>query len=282
MHNTASNRRAGFIFSLLLTLLFASAFYLKIPDPLPEPVNPAPVLISYSSLEKRVTVPDFASIRDVKQKKQTFFDFLQPFIDSKNAEILKQRDVLLNIVDTIVSGTALDFRDKYFLRELSRIYEMPTEDVLNLNYLQRLLWRVDVIPPSLVLAQAANESAWGTSRFAKEGYNFFGQWCYTQGCGLVHNRRRVSAIHEVKSFSSIEEAVNAYFMNINTFPSYQFLRLIRQDLRQNKQTIDGISLAEGLGSYSERGEGYVQELRVLINNNKLLMRDHIITLPLQD
>ncbi|MFN0001471.1 MAG: glucosaminidase domain-containing protein [Pseudohongiellaceae bacterium] len=282
MHNTASNRRAGFIFSLLLTLLFASAFYLKIPDPLPEPVNPAPVLISYSSLEKRVTVPDFASIRDVKQKKQTFFDFLQPFIDSKNAEILKQRDVLLNIVDTIVSGTALDFRDKYFLRELSRIYEMPTEDVLNLNYLQRLLWRVDVIPPSLVLAQAANESAWGTSRFAKEGYNFFGQWCYTQGCGLVPNRRRVSAIHEVKSFSSIEEAVNAYFMNINTFPSYQFLRLIRQDLRQNKQTIDGISLAEGLGSYSERGEGYVQELRVLINNNKLLMRDHIITLPLQD
>jgi Bax protein len=71
-------------------------------------------------------------------------------------------------------------------------------------------------------------------------------------------------------------------MNINTFPSYQFLRLIRQDLRQNKQSIDGISLAEGLGSYSERGEGYVQELRVLINNNKLLMRDHIITLPLQD
>jgi Bax protein len=137
MHNTASNRRAGFIFSLLLTLLFASAFYLKIPDPLPEPVKPAPVLISYSSLEKRVTVPDFASIRDVKQKKQTFFDFLQPFIDSKNDEILKQRDVLLNIVDTIVSGTALDFRDKYFLLELSRIYEMPTEDVLNLNYLQR-------------------------------------------------------------------------------------------------------------------------------------------------
>jgi Bax protein len=154
---------------------------------------------------------------------------------------------------------------------------LPTDDVVDKAYLQRLLWRVDVIPPSLVLAQAASESAWGTSRFAQDGNNFFGQWCFKRGCGFVPASRRPTANHEVKSFASIEDAVHAYFMNLNTYPSYQYLRVIRQQLRNKEQPIDGISLSEGLGSYSERGDAYIKELRTMIYKNDLLTRDHNIT-----
>jgi Bax protein len=184
---------------------------------------------------------------------------------------------LLAIIRELDIGNAPGLKEQYFIRELSRIYELPTDDVLDQAYLQRLLWRVDVIPPSLVLAQAASESAWGTSRFAQEGNNYFGQWCFVPGCGFVPSRRRSTASHEVKSFNNVEEAVHAYFMNLNTFASYQYLRVIRQQLRNKEQPIDGISLSEGLGSYSERGDAYIKELRTMIYKNNLLTRDHNIT-----
>ncbi|MFM9673737.1 glucosaminidase domain-containing protein, partial [Streptomyces galilaeus] len=78
------------------------------------------------------------------------------------------------------------------------------------------LRRVDIIPKELALMQAANESAWGTSRFARIGLNFFGQWCYSQGCGMIPNRRNSGAAHEVAAFKSVRDAVSSYFKNINT------------------------------------------------------------------
>ena len=218
-------------------------------------------------------VPDFSAIADVTEKKTSFFDFLQPYINTENARIKRLRAKLLAVVAKIKDSTPLDYVETQFLQDLSLTYEVETDDLESPGFLATLVRRVDVIPPSLVLAQAANESAWGTSRFAIEGYNFFGQWCYTEGCGLVPQRRRASAFHEVKSFSSIQDSVNAYFMNLNTFPSYQELRSIRQELREREKPIDGISLAEGLSKYSERGEDYINELRSMIYYNALLERD---------
>jgi Bax protein len=218
-------------------------------------------------------LPNFAGIRDTDTKKKVFFDFLQPYVDAKNTEVQLQRQHLLGLIEKVRTGYVLDIDELLFLRNLSREYEVPTDDLQDQSFLQLLLRRVDVIPPSLVLAQAANESAWGTSRFAREGYNFFGQWCYEKGCGLVPDRRRPSDSHEVKSFASIEEAVHAYFQNLNTFPSYQSLRRIRQDLRDKARPIDGISLTEGLRSYSERGDAYIDELRQMIEYNDLQHRD---------
>lgn len=272
MYRPDNPRRAAFVYALLMASLFASAFYIKNPHRLPalSPTRePAPLIV-----ERPEPLPDFAAIPDVEEKKQTFFDFLQPFVDAKNTDIQQQRRRLVRLIEKIEAGRDLDYTEWGFLRTLSVEYEVPTDDLQNPAFLSLLLRRVDVIPPSLVLAQAANESAWGTSRFAQEGYNFFGQWCYTEGCGLVPGNRRASDSHEVKSFSSIEEAVHAYFMNLNTFPSYQYLRLIRQDLRRNEQPIDGISLSEGLQSYSERGDAYIDELRAMIRYNDLLHRDH--------
>jgi Bax protein len=283
MRTEVKKCRAGYFYALTLTVMFAAASRINIAT-VPEPVVAVvtdiakpPVADITQPNELPSEVPDFAAIRDTKQKKETFFNFLQPFIDAKNAEVQAQREVLLGIIHKLDSGTAPDIRDQYFIRELSRVYALPTDDVLDKAYLQRLLWRVDVIPPSLVLAQAASESAWGTSRFAQDGYNFFGQWCFVRGCGFVPSSRRSTASHEVKSFHSIEEAVHAYFMNLNTFPSYQSLRVIRQQLRHKEKPIDGISLSEGLGNYSERGDAYIKELRTMIYRNDLLNRDHNIT-----
>jgi Bax protein len=275
MQTPDQQRRAVFLYALLMVALFGSAFYIRHPQPPPDRFQPQ--VAQPAALVPAVsTLPDFAAIPDVEEKKQTFFDFLQPFVDARNAEIQRQRQRLLRLVEKIANGSDLDYTEWGFLRTLSVEYEVPADDLQNPAFLQLLLRRVDVIPPSLVLAQAANESAWGTSRFAQEGYNFFGQWCYSEGCGLVPVNRRPSDNHEVKSFSSIEEAVHAYFMNLNTFPSYQYLRLIRQDLRQNELPIDGISLSEGLQSYSERGDAYIDELRSMIYFNNLLHRDQIV------
>jgi Bax protein len=126
-----------------------------------------------------------------------------------------------------------------------------------------------VIPPSLVLAQAANESAWGTSRFARRGNNLFGQWCFSQGCGLVPRGRVEGASHEVASFSSPYRSVRSYIQNLNRHPTYQLLRDIRLKARNRDDIASGPSLAAGLLGYSERGEDYVEEIRNMIRHNNL-------------
>ncbi len=276
MSTSNKQRHALLMHTLLAAAMVAGAYHLKAPQPSQalKPTFTIRPLSDYHIPEPSVVVlPDFAAIHDIELKKQAFFDFLQPFIDAKNAEVRKQRLRLQLIVARIKVGVALGHDDNVFLWDLARKYEMKTDDLHEPGFLDRMTHRVDVLPPSLVLAQAANESGWGTSRFAQEGYNFFGQWCYTEGCGLVPGSRRSDASHEVKSFNSVADAVNAYFRNLNTFPSYQDLRLIRQELRQDSKPIDGISLTEGLVKYSERGEKYIQDLQAVIYKNNLLARD---------
>ncbi|MCR6652499.1 MAG: glucosaminidase domain-containing protein [Cellvibrionaceae bacterium] len=120
-----------------------------------------------------------------------------------------------------------------------------------------------------MLAQAASESAWGTSRFAREGYNYFGQWCFKAGCGIVPKRRLEGAYHEVTRFDSVRESVAAYFHNINTHSAYHGLRLLRQEKTARREPFSGHELAGKLTSYSERGAPYIEELRSIMRSNQL-------------
>jgi len=220
------------------------------------------------------TIPNFADILDVELKKQTFFNFIEPLVDDINADIQKQRQGVFAIRNKVSRNEEPTNNELNFLSSLAEIYEMQADEYGNLAFLNSLLRRVDEIPASLALAQAANESAWGTSRFAQNGYNFFGQWCYTNGCGIVPMRRLEGASHEVRRFESVRDSVEAYIHNLNTFPSYQMLRRIRQQLRQQNRPVDGISLADGLESYSARGLDYVDELQRMIYSNNLTERDN--------
>ena len=272
--------RGRLVTALLFVALLAGGYHLS-PVTVPEPFARArPVQYPQHSYHipdaSAVGVPNFGAIKDVQLRKKTFLDFLQPFVDAKNNEVRMQRRRLELIAAKLQRGQRLRQDENRFLWDLALNYEVKTDDLHDEGFIDRLLHRVDILPPSLVLAQAANESAWGTSRFAKEGNNFFGQWCYQEGCGLVPVRRRANASHEVKSFSSIEESVSAYFRNLNTNPGYQDLRLTRQALRSKEQPIDGISLTEGLERYSERGEAYVDDLQRMIYRNNLLNRDRTL------
>ncbi len=118
----------------------------------------------------------------------------------------------------------------------------------------------------MVLAQAADESAWGRSRFALFGHNLFGQWCFLPGCGIVPKRRPKGAHYEVQRFNNENEAIASYFHNLNTGKSY---RMLRAQSRKNNKPLSGITLAQGLNHYSSRGIKYVREIQQIIRRYKL-------------
>ena len=134
---------------------------------------------------------------------------------------------------------------------------------------ETLLRRVDVVPVSLALAQAAKESGWGTSRFVREGNNLFGEWCFEEGCGIVPKARAPGRRHEVRSFESPQASVESYLRNINTHPGYRSLRGARKAQRETRKDLSGVALARELSQYSERREDYVTEVRNLIIGNDL-------------
>ena len=195
---------------------------------------------------------------------------LRPLVDEKNTKLLKSRERLLKIKeewDGSATLTGVNKRNLARLREKFHVtYETYPEDA---RAIEILLLRVDVIPPAMVMAQAAVESGWGTSRFAEEAHNLFGHWCYKPGCGLVPSRRAANAKHEVKKFNNVEESLTAYFNNINTHNAYRPWRQLRAQLRHDETRFTGSTMVAELGKYSSRGPAYIHELRTVIRSNRL-------------
>ncbi len=217
------------------------------------------------------TAPDFAAIKEVKAKKAAFFDYLRPMVVIENQRIRNERAALLNMAQ-VEDGQRLTSEQQSYAKRLGKLYKVALEnDQVTHSWLKEMLIRVNVLPEALVLSQAANESAWGTSRFAREGNNYFGQWCYSKGCGMVPLQRSAGSSHEVASFSSTQQSVHGYFMNINRNRAYKELRILRQDI--SKQNVDleskhaAFLLTQGLLRYSERKEVYVGELQSMIRHN---------------
>lgn len=226
-----------------------------------------------SELDPIAIFPDFGAITNVTIKKQQFFDYLEDYVDEENQQLIEVRENLEPLAEMAQREVPFSERERGWLSQLADSYDLDPADLTDKELLSELMLRVDVIPVSLVLAQAANESAWGTSRFALEGNNLFGQWCFEEGCGLVPRRRASGATHEVKSFDSVAGAVSGYFNNINTNQSYEYLRELRADMREEQQQIDSMVLAFGLGRYSQRGDHYVDEVQNIIQQNDLHERD---------
>jgi Bax protein len=134
----------------------------------------------------------------------------------------------------------------------------------NQSLWRKLLRRVDIIPVSLIIAQAAYESDWGRSRFAKEGLNYFGQRCTVVGCGIIPKNRAAGEIYEVKKFPDVLSSIQGYIHNLNTHSAYMHLRKIRERQRLAHHKLQGEILAQGLFWYSERYERYVIAIRKII------------------
>ncbi|MDQ6981669.1 MAG: glucosaminidase domain-containing protein [Mariprofundus sp.] len=214
------------------------------------------------------TLSTAAPDNSAQQKKQQFFTFLKPVIESENAHILQQRKKLLRLK----SESRLSGRDLAWLTQLASEYGLAITGQPSSSNWQTLQARVDIIPVEMALVQAANESAWGTSRFAQQGNNYFGQWCYQKGCGIVPKHRISGATHEVQQFDNANHSVRAYMHNINTTRAYAGFRNIRQNLRVHKRPLNAEVLVVGLKSYSERGMAYVRIIQSMIRSNRSLIQ----------
>ena len=218
-------------------------------------------------------VPDFASIHDVNEMKEEFFGFLLPLVEAQNDWVLDNRSFLLGVESRLEAGRAIRGREQTRLELLGARYRVMLSEPAALEDVRELLLRVDIIPPSLALAQAAAESGWGRSRFAREANNLFGEWCFTTGCGLVPQRRIPGAAHEVTLFDTVGDAVDSYFRNLNSHPAYEPLRELRATARDEHGRVLGTHLIDGLEMYSERRGEYLEELRHMIRINQLLRLD---------
>ncbi len=217
-------------------------------------------------------LPDFERDGPVEVRKQAFFDYLAPRIRQVNAEVLAERQRLLALEARLEDGRPAGFRDRRWLRQRAVDYELePDPDRSPAETVALLKPRIDIVPPELALVQAAVESGWGRSRFARQANNLFGHWCYEAGCGLVPRDRTEGARHEVAAFESPRQSVERYLHNLNTHPPYRPFRQRRAAARAAGETPRALDLVNGLLRYSERREAYVDEIRSGIRTNRTLI-----------
>lgn len=216
------------------------------------------------------SLPDFSAIEDRDERKAAFFDFLDPYIEEANADLLAKRGRLHGIQRLHRSGN-LNSRDRRWFRQVAAEVGVEVEDgaLPSADQLEAVDLRLDIIPPSMALAQAALESGWGTSRFAREGNNLFGMWCYVPGCGIVPKRRPAGATYEVTKYRSARESFAAYMRNLNSNTAYASLWALRKDSRDAGEPLQGLVLADGLYRYSEEGWLYINKVKGVIRANQL-------------
>jgi Bax protein len=223
----------------------------------------------------KTVTPDFSAISDVKTKKTTFFGYMLPLVQQSNKSISQERAEFLEIRKRVGNHRSLTANQSETIQRLAKKYRVTGKGLLSAEAMTLLDRRIDNIPAALALAQAANESAWGTARFAVKGNNYFGLWCWSSDCGLVPDERTEGKSHEVTKFNDPVDSVKYYMLTLNSHPAYQKLRDIRLQARANNTPPTGTLLAGGLLSYSERGEAYIEELRAMIRVNNLSRFDQV-------
>ncbi|MGD8378211.1 MAG: glucosaminidase domain-containing protein [Gammaproteobacteria bacterium] len=209
--------------------------------------------------------PDFADL-PVPEKKSLFFRIMLPLVLAENARIRRSREFVEEAFHQGVDH--LDREQQANLAAIAKRYRVAG-DLTRSGNQAMLLRRVDTVPVALVLAQAANESGWGTSRFARQANNLFGIWTYKKDKGLTPRDRAPQARHFVRVFPDLRHAVRDYLRNINIGHAYRKLRLMRAEMRQQGKTMDASTLARGLHQYSERGQQYVDMIQAMIRTNDL-------------
>jgi Bax protein len=212
--------------------------------------------------------PDFGRM-SVEQKKREFFAYLSPMVARVNFEMADDRRRVERLRARYESGDPIGWLDRRWLGRLAVRLEVPIEEMELGEALAMLERRAGVVPEALVLVQAAIESGWGTSRFALEGNNYFGQRCYSADCGIVPEQRADGQRFGLAEFSSVAASVESYIMNLNTHEGYREFRLLREELRDADRPVTGLAVVESLVNYSERGADYVAQLEAMIRANNL-------------
>ena len=210
---------------------------------------------------------DIADVVSVTTRKRVFIKAILPVVLRVNEDILAAREKLQNLHDILDSGMSLSDDQREWLYEMADRYEADPYDW------DAFMARVDIIPPSLAIAQAAEESGWGTSRFAREGNALFGQYTFAAANGMLPEERASGQQHLIRAYSSLVDGVRSYMHNLNYHRAYGEFRGSRKWLRDRAKPIDGDKLAGELLRYSERGAKYVKTLRTIMRANNLAPLD---------
>ena len=207
---------------------------------------------------------DMKDLKDVKTRKHLFIRIMLPIIIAEQKRIREQRKTLKLILQSDIQQNKKmqDWLNKLF-KEYKIKPSLSFEEKAN-----ALLTKFDELPVTLVLAQAAIESGWGTSRFTRLGNSLFGEWTFEPGNGIIPANRQPGKTHEVKAFPSLQDAIASYIKNINRNNAYKELRKYRADMRKNHQPLDAKILAKGLQRYSQKGEAYVTSLLKILNSKE--------------
>jgi uncharacterized FlgJ-related protein len=200
---------------------------------------------------------DLDQIKTIKAKKETFLQIVLPLVVAENEKIETDRNYLLKVIRDNDSSEKLQWLKRKF-----KEYKVKDGDI------NELIEKVDIVPTSIALAQAAKESGWGTSRFALEGNAIFGQWTW-DGVGIEPLDKSDDQGHKILKFPILRASVKAYITNLNTHPSYKNFREKRLMLRQSNKALSGIDLIHELENYAETGKEYTRILEQIIEQNDL-------------
>jgi Bax protein len=207
-------------------------------------------------------------IENTKKRKEFFIQIVLPLIIKENDNIKLDRKTLFNIINKS-NNTASEIN---WLENKYKQYGVKSKDLSTLKI------RMDEIPVSLAIAQAAKETGWGTSRFAQEGNALFGQWTWS-GEGLKPKDAEEGKGHKVMKFNVLQASVRAYQRNLNTHSTYKEFRKVRAEFRDLNKPLDSIQLSKYLNNYAETGNQYVEVLQKIIKQNKLQDFDDAKLLP---
>tara|TARA_B100001057_G_scaffold125850_1_gene124663 strand:- start:1058 stop:2584 length:1527 start_codon:yes stop_codon:yes gene_type:complete len=201
---------------------------------------------------------DLDEIKDTKLKKETFIKIVLPLVVAENEKILNDKIKLKRITSKKMTSD----KEKSWLRLKLREYKVKNSDISELDK------RMDIIPVSIALAQAAKESGWGTSRFALEGNAIFGQWTWT-GQGIEPLNKGKHEGHKILRFPILRASVKAYQNNLNTHKGYSEFREKRHSIRKRNKSIKGLALTDTLDRYAQTGKEYTDILEQIIKQNNL-------------
>ena len=205
----------------------------------------------------------YYEISNVKKQKEVFLNHLYTLIEYENVRILKDREIIKNTLSKNIFQINYQSKDFPKLLKLKKKYKIKS-----IHSLDEFLKRIDIVPPSLALAQAAVESGWGKSRFVKEANNIFGHWTYGEK-GIIPQNRNEDAKHKIRIFSSLQTSIRAYMLNLNSNRAYHLFRSKRAKLRETNLAPTGMELSQTMKNYSGIGNKYLEILTNLINKQKL-------------
>ncbi len=215
-------------------------------------------------VDLRFLPKEIKNIENTKDRKNLFIKIILPLIIEENDKIYNDRKILFSILNKNSNSN----NELKWLNAKFKQYGVKNKDILSLKM------RMDVIPTSLTIAQAAKETGWGTSRFAIEGNALFGQWTYS-GSGIKPLKANDDENHKVMKFQILKASVRAYHRNLNTHSSYRKFRIKRAESRDNNESLDSLLLADYLDKYAETGLEYTKILKKIINQNSLKEFDDV-------